>query len=190
MTIGCRVFTEPNATFAEMGRTYASAVSLLVAVVVVIAAGCGGDSETKKANREWANAVCTSVGVWKKQVHGSYTSLNPTFSPNERLHQAIGATQLLVTQLKNIGLPDTKQGQEAQQQLEKTADDLQTQLDQIESSAKELESGNTAGAKKLLGQLDALTRSLVASLKGLRSVVSSDLAVALATTKACRDLGD
>ena len=165
-----------------------SAVSLLVAVVV-IAAGCGGSSETKKANREWANAVCTSIGAWKKEVHSTYTNLNPGFTPSERLHQAIGATQALVTQLKTIGLPDTKQDMKAQEQFEKTAADLQKQLDQIEADAKKLASGNVAGATKLLGQLQAVTGSVVAALKELRQVVSADLAVALATTKSCRNLG-
>ena len=170
-------------------RRYAQhAVMSLVVVAALAASGCGGSSQTKKANEEWANAVCTSIGAWKKQVHETYTSLNPTFSIQERLHQAIGATQLLITQLKTIGLPDTKQGQEAQKQFEKVADDLQSQLNQIEAEAKQLRSGDTEGAKKLLSQLAGLASSVVTGLNDLRKVVSGDLAVALAETKACRGL--
>ena len=169
-------------------RFQTTAVAVVLALVVTVAAGCGGSSATKKADQEWANAVCTSVGAWKKQVHESYTSLNPSFSVQERLHQAIGATQLLITQLKTIGLPDTKQGQQAQRQFEKIADDLQPQLNQIEADANKLKSGDTEGAKKLLSQLAALTGSVVTGLNDLRKVVSGDLALALATTKACRDL--
>ena len=172
-----------------VSRARVALAVVVLSAAVTVAGGCGGSSQTKKADREWANAVCTDIGAWKKQVHETYTSLSPSFSVQERLHQAIGATQLLVTQLKTVGLPNTKQGQQAQEQLQKIATDLETNLDQVETSAKQLKSGDVKGATKLLGQLASATASTVAGLNALRKVASSDLATALATTKACRNLG-
>jgi hypothetical protein len=178
------VLHHPNRGSARVAVTVCT-----IAAFALFASGCGGSSETTKANRQWANDVCTSIGAWKKQVHQAYTSLSPSFSVQERLHQAIGATQVLVTELKAIGLPDTNQDQKAQQSLKKMATDLQTQLDQSESAAKELKAGDTQGATKLLSQLAAATGSVVSGLVALRKVVSGDLAVALGTTRACRNLG-
>ena len=160
----------------------------VIAALAVAASGCGGSSQTKKANEEWANAVCTSIGAWKKQVHETYTSLNPFFGPVARLHQAIGATRQLAKELEDIGLPKTEQGAKAKQQYEQLWTNLQTQLTHVENSAEKLKSGDISGALALIGELKTATSTAITALDDLRTVASPDLALAIAETGACQAL--
>ena len=45
----------------------------LLAVLVLVAAGCGGSSDTK-ANEAYANSVCTAIGTWEQQIKSIATS--------------------------------------------------------------------------------------------------------------------
>ena len=160
----------------------------VIAALAVAASGCGGSSQTKKANEEWAKAVCTNIGVWKKLVHDAATSLNPFFGPVARLHQAIGATRQLAKELEDIGLPKTEQGAKAKQQYEQLWTNLQTQLTRVENSAEKLKSGDIYGALALIGELKTATSTAITALDDLRTVASPDLALAIAETGACQAL--
>jgi len=45
----------------------------LFAVLAVVAAGCGGSSDTK-ANEAYANSVCSAIGTWEQQIKSIATS--------------------------------------------------------------------------------------------------------------------
>ena len=48
----------------------------VLAVAVVVAAGCGGDDTTATSSTtEWAGDVCTALGTWKDAVAGAGESL-------------------------------------------------------------------------------------------------------------------
>ena len=48
-------------------RVGAGSLLGLLAVVALLAAGCGGSSD-KKANEAYANSVCSAVAAWEQQV--------------------------------------------------------------------------------------------------------------------------
>lgn len=45
----------------------AAPILTLLAVLVLLAAGCGGSSDTK-ANEAYANSVCSAIGSWEQQI--------------------------------------------------------------------------------------------------------------------------
>ena len=54
---------------SRCARTWvtASPILALLAVFALMAAGCGGSSETK-SNEAYANGVCTAIGSWEQQI--------------------------------------------------------------------------------------------------------------------------
>ena len=58
----------------------------LLAVLVLVGAGCGSSSDTK-ANDAYANSVCGAIGSWEQQVKSIATNLSGglAFSPNDNI---------------------------------------------------------------------------------------------------------
>jgi hypothetical protein len=44
----------------------------LLAVLTLVAAGCGGSSDMK-ANEAYANSVCSAIGNWEQQIKSTAT---------------------------------------------------------------------------------------------------------------------
>ena len=63
----------------------ASPILALLAVFALMAAGCGGSSETK-SNEAYANGVCTAIGSWEQQIkdHRLRTSAAASRKPPSR----------------------------------------------------------------------------------------------------------
>ena len=88
-------------------RRFALAAIAITSAGLLIA-GCGGSKQTSQANRRWANAVCTNMLAWQKQVHQDETSFNFGFGPRARLNDAIGATRHVVNEITVLGPPVTQ----------------------------------------------------------------------------------
>jgi hypothetical protein len=93
----------------------------------VLAAGCGGGNETS-ATTDWFNNVCGSITTWQDSITAAGQSLkdNPSKDGLESAYaDAKDATSTLADDLKSAGKPDTQAGDQAKQEL----DTLATQLD-------------------------------------------------------------
>ncbi len=113
----------------------------LVAAMALSAGGCGGDDESEA--ERWASDVCTNLSEWITDVDDAVRSLTAgglNFSKDdisEAVDAASTATDQLVGDLKELGPPDTDQGQEAQDELEQLSDEVEKQVDTVKQAVDE-----------------------------------------------------
>jgi len=135
-----------------------------VVALALSAAACGGGSNTTTAAggtsaEQWATGVCSSVTTWKKSLQSIRAGITSQPSKSQ-LQNAAGevesATETLARSLKQLGKPETAQGEAAKQNLGALANTLQSGMTQLKTTLNNAPSG-TAGT---LSQISALTTTL------------------------------
>ncbi len=122
----------------------AALVAVIVVIVVIVAAVVivrvtdedSGNPETSA----WADSVCSSIATWRSSITSLADVSEGTLSRDalrERLDDAQAATEELVTELKDLGPPDTEAGDELEQELDAAADDLETSYENLQAGAEE-----------------------------------------------------
>ena len=145
-------------------------------------------AERAAADAQWASATCTNILDWKNEIQRDGTSLNLGLSPSARIKDAITATDRMVSELDQLGVPPTATGSRARAEIERLRADIETRLREIEGTAGSVASGNLLAIGTLIGELEH-DRVLGPQILGeLRQVVSVDFGVSLAETRACRQL--
>ncbi len=160
-------------------RLIASALAA-AATLSFLAAGCGS---SQSAEEKWAGSVCSSVADWQDQIKKSTDNIKAQVqSPSVgmvgeikgEVNSAVDATEKLASNLKANGPPNTEGSNEAKQELEAFATQLQTSATKAREALDSL-SGSTSlselGAK--LGPLAPQLESLAASGKSTVNSVSA-----------------
>jgi len=168
-------------------RRFALAAIAITSAGLLIA-GCGGSTQTSQANQRWANAVCTNMLAWQKQVHHDETSFNFGFGPGARVNDAIRATRRLTSELTALGPPTTQQGSDERARFRRLGSAVQTKLTEAQTAANKVENGNLDAAAALISDLPAGASLASALLSDTRTLASTDLAIAVLETKTCRQL--
>jgi hypothetical protein len=151
------------------------ALGALAATLVLTAAACGGgDSGTTSTTASgtsaeaWATGVCSSVTTWKTSlgnIKASVTGSVPTKSQLEKAGQDIvAATQTLTKSLKQLGKPETAQGQAAKQNVDTLATTLQNDLDKIQQALK----SGSSGSGGTMAEITTLSTTLAAMANNLK----------------------
>ena len=161
-------------------------VLALLAVLVLVGAGCGGSSDTK-ANEAYANSVCSAIGNWEQEIKSIATSFSGGVT------QAEAATKTLLTQIKAVPPPDSSQGQAAKQQLDQLTTDISSTVDAASTALTQVQANPSAAAlgatvATLAPQVQSLaneTKSAITSLKDAGGSLSS----AFKSTDSCKSLG-
>jgi hypothetical protein len=145
-------------------------------------------AQREAANTRWATATCTNLLAWKKEIERDGTSLDLGLGPSARIDDAISATRRMLSELDQLGLPPDAQSAQARAQIEQLRSDLQSRLQAIEGTASSVASGNVLAIGTLVDDLanDKVVGTQIAS--ELQHVVSVDLGLSLAETRACRQL--
>jgi hypothetical protein len=167
----------------------------LLAVLVLVGAGCGGSSDTK-ANEAYANSVCSAVGNWKQQIKSIATSFIGGVSQasfEASITQAEAATKTLVTQIKAVPPPDSSQGQAAKQQLDQLTTDINNTVDAARTALTQVQANPSAAALSatvatLAPQVQSLASETNAAISTLKDAGGS-LASAFKSTDSCKSLG-
>jgi hypothetical protein len=140
------------------------------------------------ADAQWASATCTNILNWKNEIQRDGTSLNLGLGPSARIKDAISATSRMLVELDNLGVPPTADGSRARAEIQRLRADIEKRMRDIEGTAGSVASGNLLAIGTLIGELEH-DRALGPQILGeLRHVVSADLGVSLAETRACRQL--
>ena len=177
------------------GCVTAAAILALLAVLTLVAAGCGGSSDTK-ANEAYANSVCTAIGNWEQQIKSIATSFSGGVSQaalQTKVTQAESATKTLLTQIKAVPPPDSSQGQAAKQQLDQLSTDINNTVDAANTALTELQANPSAAAVSatvatLAPQVQSLASETNSAISSLKSAGGS-LASAFKSTDSCKSLG-
>jgi hypothetical protein len=161
----------------------------------LVAAGCGGSSSDTKANKAYADSVCTAIGSWQQQIKSIASDFSGGISKSSlqaKLQQAQAATTL-VTQIKTVPPPNSSQGQAAKQQIDQLTSDAKMTVNAAQTSVAQIP--DNASAKTILTEVIALApqvKSLATEAKSAIDMLKStsgSLASAFKNTKSCTNLG-
>ena len=132
--------------------------------VVLCTAGCGGSSTSSQGQTEtekWADDVCTSISTWRDTVSQAKSTLRhpaglsvSTFEDTVR--GVVDATRRLVTEMGNLGPPDTSAGKQAADQLSTLSHELEQEMTVVK---KTIRSG-AASPSEMLASLSTITGAL------------------------------
>ena len=146
---------------------------VLGAALASVTAGCGGG---QSAEEEWAANVCADVANWQSQIKTATSTISDALqSPSSgmvstistQVQSAINATRKLGTNLKGDKPPSTDEGEQAKQQI----DALATQLQSTAAEAKQAVESVPEGAS--LSEAAQALSSLGGELRSLAQQVSS-----------------
>jgi len=169
---------------------------MLLSVLALIAAGCGGGNSDKQANEAYANSVCTAVDTWATEVKSLATVPSSGItkaSLDAKLSQFETATRKLVSQIKGAPAPNTSEGQAAKKQIDQLAKQVQTTSTAVKSSVLQLPANASlpqmvTALSKLVPQFQTLQSSAQSTLESIQGARGS-LADAFKSEKACKQLG-
>jgi hypothetical protein len=140
------------------------------------------------ADAQWASATCANILDWKNEIERDGSSLDLGLGLSARIKDAIAATDRMLGELDTLGLPPTAAGSDARAEIERLRADLESRVRDIAGTAGSVASGNLLAVGTLIGELKN-DRVLGPQILGeLRRVVSVDLGLSLAETRACRQL--
>lgn len=125
-----------------MRRTWllvAAAVVVVAAIVIAVVLVRNSKSESTPSTTQWAGQVCTSLDKWRSSITSLASVSGATLDRDtlrEKLTDAQVATEQLITDLKNIGAPETTSGTKLKQQLEASGDQLDSSYENLKSGAQ------------------------------------------------------
>jgi septal ring factor EnvC (AmiA/AmiB activator) len=143
---------------------------LLATTLAFAAAGCGGDSSEAE---NWASSVCSTVSDWQGEIEQAAQEVQTELqSPDlstvaaieTQIKSAVTATQKLSSDLKAIDAPDIDSGQQAKQQVDALASQLQSAV----NIAK-----NTVDALPENPNLNELAQKLLPLAPAIQSLATS-----------------
>jgi hypothetical protein len=163
-------------------------------VLVLSVAACGGGKNTTStaaggvSAEAWANGVCSSFTTWKNSLEKAKTDF--TSQPSESQLRKTGrdidrATQTLTSSLKQLGTPNTAQGQAAKQSLDTLATSLENGMNKISDDLKS-GSGLLSQVTTIGATLTTMANSFKLAGANLKSLApGADLQQAVQQASAC-----
>jgi methyl-accepting chemotaxis protein len=150
--------------------------SWIVAIVVLamagIAAGCGGDDESDAdPTAAWASGFCSAVTDWTNELQTITSQFSDTSNlSQDGLESAAGdlrdATDTLVSDIEDLGAPDTDSGEEVKSSLDTLSTTLEDETSEIEDTAQGVSS---------VADLPSAISTISASLASLGNAFSQTL---------------
>jgi hypothetical protein len=177
-------------------RRAGAASALAVAAVAMLAASCGGGDSGVQS---WADDVCTEVNTWADRVtdavQGVVAQGFDVSAEQVRLgvDEAANATDDLVTGLRDLGRPDTESGDQAREQLDQLASDLEERRDRARKLLERPSSvsGTLQLVQAVAGEIEGATGDVRETLNDLEQVQPGDeLRDAFQNSEPCQQLRD
>lgn len=170
------------------------AVLVAACCLSLLAASCGGDDSSAEA---WADDFCTAVEDWRERVQDAAAELaEPATLSEEQLddsiRQAVAASDDLLADLGELGLPDL----EARDEIEQELDHLETVLRERATNARAGIDQPAGSVSEALARLAALSRELAAAAASIELTIeklraldpAGELKQALESSDACASL--
>jgi hypothetical protein len=169
--------------------------AVVAALLLAVAAGCGGDDEND-ATQQWASSVCTDLNDWVTSIQSTVKELTDKGLSMQKsdvqaaVDDAQTATDDLVSELKNLDVPDDSAAQEAKGELEQLGNEVQEQVDNV----KEASASNT-GAVQLAQTVASAVSASAAEAKSTFETIQSldageDVKQAFEDAESCDTLRD
>lgn len=150
-------------------HTALGCAAMLVLVLALAACGGGGGNETTTTAaagmtpQKWATGVCSSFTTWQNSLESIKTDV--TAQPSKSQIQKAGqqfqqATKTLVQSLKQLGAPETTQGQAAKQNLDTIAATLESGMNKIDDALS-----SSSGVLTQISTISATLATMASNLK-------------------------
>jgi hypothetical protein len=139
------------------------------------------------ANKQWASATCTNILAWKNEIARDQTGLL-SLGALTRINDAITATKRMLKQQDKLGLPPGAQTAQARGEASRLRTEIEARVKNIESAAGSVAGGNITALGTLVTDLENDKAMAPQVVDELRHVLTVDLGLSLAETKACRQL--
>jgi hypothetical protein len=124
-----------------VGAIAKSSALVLVVAVALVASGCGSKKSQPETTTDWANSLCTSFSTWQDSVTSAATLLTSgNLSVNnlkETWSSVKKATSTLESEVKSLGKPPTKAGDQAQAELQTLSTQMQADTAKINDAVNQ-----------------------------------------------------
>jgi hypothetical protein len=121
----------------------------VLAALALLAAGCGGDGnggDETLSTTEWADGLCGAITTWTESLQSAAEPLTGGDISKEALQEAAddveSSTQTFTDDLEDLGRPDTESGQEAKDLLDGLDEELDDDLQKIQTTAENASASN------------------------------------------------
>lgn len=152
-------------------------ISSLVAVSALLAAGCGGSSDSggsggTSPTAAWADGLCSAITTWTTSI----AAIGDTFEGGDLSGEALAsavddaksATETLSSDLGDLGRPDTEAGRQAEESLAQLSTDLEAGATRIEEAVD-----GASGLGGALSAVSVVSSTLVTMGTRVSSTISS-----------------
>ena len=152
---------------------FIAAIGIGIAAIVIAAVAMRLSDDDPPTTEEWASSVCTSLSDWRESIVSLTDAGGEPLTADslrDKLGDASDATSDLVTQLRDLGPPDLESGEELEQQLDASVDELESSFDSVKDGAEEVAD---APAGEFIQQLAALEPDFAALQTAISGTVTT-----------------
>jgi len=153
-----------------MPTSLLAGVATAALVLSMAACGGGGKATTTAGGmsaEQWANGVCSSFTTWKTSLESAKNGVTSQPSPSQLRkagRQIESATETLTRSLRQLGPPDTAQGEAAKKNLDTLATNMESGLNKL----KQTLNSSPSGVAGTLSQISTITATLSAMVGDLQ----------------------
>ena len=171
------------------------ALVLVLLGAVLAAAGCGGGGSSSGSSADdWASGFCSALTTWTASVQSAGTSLHGN-ATESGLQSAAGdimsASETLVGDLKGLGKPDTKAGQEARDAIDQLSKEVEQDVQEMQSAVDKVSGaqGAITAATSVAATLSKMGTQIGSAASNLDSAdPDGELRQAFRDSSACKKL--
>jgi hypothetical protein len=176
-------------------------LALVVLTAAVAAAGCGGGSKSSSSSSntssadDWANGLCSALVTWTNSVKSATGSLKGGVSKGS-LESATSdiktASNTLVTDLKDLGKPDTKGGQQAKDAVDQVSDEIDQDVKNMQNAVDKISATGVVPAASSVATTLTTMGSQIGSAAGKIGDAdpAGELKKAFQNSSACKTLSN
>lgn len=160
------------------------------------ASGDGSSSEPTAA-QSWADDVCSTVGSWTSTIAGARSTLSAprdlTANEIEATFDEVGsATTTMMSDLDDLGAPDTEAGDEAEARVAVLSEELQKQAQVLHAASGD----QPQDVEERLAHVTTVSDAMTAMISETQAAVDDiraldggqELEDAFTSTESCQDL--
>jgi hypothetical protein len=127
-----------------------ASLGALVLALAVLAAGCGGSSDTASKTQDWADGMCSALDDWQSSVRAAGEKISQGDLSKSSLQDAANAVgdanKQLRDDLDSLGKPPTETVDKAKSSLTQLSDELSANLDKIREAVGNISGNNASSA--------------------------------------------
>jgi hypothetical protein len=151
----------------------------VLAALALFAAGCGGNGNGGDSTTDWVNDFCGAIADWGDSLQSATEPLEGGNISRETLRQTAddiqSSTQEFTDDLQDLGAPDIEAGQEAQELLNGLDEELDDDLQEIQTAVENANPGNILNTVSTVSNtLGAMAQQIASTFEELGQLDAAD----------------